>query len=366
MATRITTCPIWGTKYEADGYFDEATQTCHVADSPRAGGGYVASEVELNASFQSFDESAKARLTTWLIEQHLQGNVQPAITEDVAKYAKNKVALPVSERAERLLKLLAREFGTVGENRDIRKNDPSYFAWTESVSEREVDFFIDYLKKQEWLEGHKRHNGTFNGMVTVKGHDRVNDKATKVDLSQAFVAMWFGPQTDEVYTQGIETAIREAGYDPVRIDRKLDVEKIDDAIIAEIRRSRFLVADFTHGDTGVRGGVYYEAGFAVGLGIPVIFTCRNDMVTKLHFDTRQYAHIVWSTPERLRFDLRDRILARIGHGPNSNGAVPLVERPPRKSLGQWLVDNVPRGTNLEPPSREGSGRPNAFLDGESL
>jgi hypothetical protein len=42
-----------------------------------------------------------------------------------------------------------------------------------------------------------------------------------------------------------------------------------------------LVADFT----GQRGGVYWEAGFAQGLGIPVIRTCKSDELWKLHFDT---------------------------------------------------------------------------------
>lgn len=56
---------------------------------------------------------------------------------------------------------------------------------------------------------------------------------------------------------------------------------------AEIRRSRFLVADFTHDKKqGARGSVYYEAGFAHGLNIPVIFTARDG--TKPHFDTSAY------------------------------------------------------------------------------
>ena len=102
----------------------------------------------------------------------------------------------------------------------------------------------------------------------------------------------------------------------MRIDRKADVNKIDDEIIAEIRRSRFLVADFTHGEDGARGGVYFEAGFAYGLGLPVIYSCRADMVEQLHFDTRQYYHIVWESPEELRDGLAQRIEALIGAGPN--------------------------------------------------
>lgn len=34
---------------------------------------------------------------------------------------------------------------------------------------------------------------------------------------------------------------------------------------------------------------------------------------------------------------------------------------PRKPLGRWLIDNVPRGVNLEVPDR-GSNRPIPFVD----
>ena len=369
MATKITSCPIWGAEYEAEGFFDEATRTHHVDDSPRAGGGFIISQVEQRAGLPHFDNAGKARLNTWLIDQRLQGIEKPTVTTDVLDYVKNKPVLPVHERAYRLLRFIAGQTPVVGQRFSFRANTHKAYevlAWSESTELGEIAYFLNFLKLVGWLETRvSADNFIFESLVTVNGYNRLAENNSDVALSQAFVAMWFGSQTDEVYTQGIAPAIREAGYDPVRIDQKLDVEKIDDAIIAEIRRSRFLVADFTHGDKGVRGGVYFEAGFAMGLNIPVFFTCRSDMVEELHFDTRQYAHIVWSTPEQLKFELRDRILARIGHGPNSDKTALLTERPHRQPLGQWLVDNVPRGTNLEPPSREGSGRPNTFLDEES-
>ncbi len=133
--------------------------------------------------------------------------------------------------------------------------------------------------------------------------------------------MWFDPSTNDALHQGIEPAISGAGYRPFRIDQKPDLVKIDDEIMAEIRRSRFLVADFTQHEREARGGVYYEAGFAEGLSIPVIYTCRKDVVdaNNLHFDTRQYAHIVWESPEELRIGLLNRIRARIGPGPLARG-----------------------------------------------
>ena len=104
--------------------------------------------------------------------------------------------------------------------------------------------------------------------MTVDGHNQIFEQHSNLDIAQAFVAMWFDDSMDEVYEKGILPAIEKCGFKAKKIALDLAVDKIDDAIIAEIRRSRFLVADFTHGVKGARGGVYYEAGFAHGIGIP--------------------------------------------------------------------------------------------------
>jgi nucleoside 2-deoxyribosyltransferase len=131
--------------------------------------------------------------------------------------------------------------------------------------------------------------------------------------------MWFDPSMDEPYQKAVSQGIQDAGYEPLRIDKKNHNNKIDDQIIAEIKRSRFIVADFTHGEGGMRGGVYYEAGFAHGLNIPVIFTCRKDVVKKIHLDTRQYNHILWEADKLDEFKkaLSERISAIIGDGPTT-------------------------------------------------
>ena len=64
-----------------------------------------------------------------------------------------------------------------------------------------------------------------------------------------------------------------------------------------------------------RGGVYFEAGFALGLGLQVIWVCRQDQVELMHFDTRQYNHIAWSDPDDLYKRLKNRIVALLGVGP---------------------------------------------------
>ena len=84
------------------------------------------------------------------------------------------------------------------------------------------------------------------------------------------------------------------------------------AILAEIRRAQFVVADIT----GARGGVYFEAGFAKALGRDVFFTCREDRFSNdRHFDTEHFQHTMWTTPADLRTKLRQKVLALKGQGP---------------------------------------------------
>jgi len=57
---------------------------------------------------------------------------------------------------------------------------------------------------------------------------------------------------------------------------------------AAIRTARFVIADLTHDNNGA----YFEAGFAEGLGLPVIYTCEAGKfdAKKTHFRYKPYAH----------------------------------------------------------------------------
>ena len=132
-------------------------------------------------------------------------------------------------------------------------------------------------------------------------------------VSTAFVAMWFNPSMEEVWTEGFYPGTADAGYHALRIDKHQHNNRIDDEIIVKIKECKFLVADFTGG----RGGVYFEAGLALGQGKPVIWVVREDELNSIHFDNRQYCFITWKPGElpKLRRDLHLRIEATIGKGP---------------------------------------------------
>jgi hypothetical protein len=145
-------------------------------------------------------------------------------------------------------------------------------------------------------------------VLTLEGIQRAESLQKEViNTKQCFVAMWFDPSMMDIYNRYITKAAQDTGYESLTIGQKEHTDKICDQIISEIRRSKFLIADFT----GHRGGVYFEAGFALGLGLPVIWTCKKDDLENLHFDIRQYNFIAWETGEELRERLTNRIRATI-------------------------------------------------------
>lgn len=187
----------------------------------------------------------------------------------------------------------------------------------EAVEFTEEDFPIAYAHEHNEFariirmmrEAGQLHNFGTGGLVAqieIAGWRRLKELESKnIAYDQAFIAVSFAEELSVVWDDGIKPAAFDAGYRPLRVDKHQHNERIDDLIVAEIKRSGLLIADFTYPSPGV----YFEAGFALGLGIPVIWCCRDDeMVRKtLHFDTRQYNHIMWKTPEDLREKLKNRI-----------------------------------------------------------
>lgn len=303
-----------------------------ISSSPRVGTDYVISKVVALNLFNELNTGRlRARLTTLLLNAYLRGDPEPEVTFDMIELAKNASPLRADERADRLLRHLVDLSPNIGVPVSLGLNHQavgtvfttatdSALAWSESEDFDELMFLIEHLQTIGFVKFNEIEEFTFNVTVTVQGHAHIADQSTPSNSSQAFVAMWFDDSMDAVYHDAIAPAIQAAGYEPYRIDRDNFLNKIDDEIIAQIRQSKFLLADFTHApEGGVRGSVYYEAGSAYGLGIPCIFTARND--ADLQFDTRQFPHILWKPNDlnALKHELTYRILAlpELGRGPNA-------------------------------------------------
>jgi hypothetical protein len=209
------------------------------------------------------------------------------------------------EKLDNLLQLIASKSAGVGQESTFGSEDHPLLIPSKAG---EVTFMMIELE----------HRGLVTGgpglYVTMKGWERLEQiRHSGRSSTRCFVAMWFSPSMQSMYDKAIRPAITAAGYEPLRIDKHEHVNRIDDEIVGQIRRSRFMVADFT----GQRGGVYFEAGLMQGLGRHVIWMCRNEELesSKLHFDVRQFNFIGYSSEDEARKRLYDRILAVEGEGP---------------------------------------------------
>jgi nucleoside 2-deoxyribosyltransferase len=105
--------------------------------------------------------------------------------------------------------------------------------------------------------------------------------------------MKFGDEElDKIFAKCFKPAVEQTGFELIRLDEKPRAGLIDDQLRVEIRSSRFLIADLTHGNFGA----YWEAGYAEGLGKPVIYTCEKAVFDnqEIHFDTNHHLTVLWN------------------------------------------------------------------------
>jgi len=181
---------------------------------------------------------------------------------------------------------------------------------------QEANFYFDSLVEQGLATREQSYTGhpSPRFKVTANGWKELNRiEQLGSESSNAFIAMSFHPDRDP-FERAISSAVSAAGYLPIRVDQVEHVNHIDDEIIARIRGSKFLIADFT----GQRNGVYFEAGFMLGLGRPVMWLCEKEDLKNVHFDTRQYNTIDYIDAADLQKRLQFRIEAILGKGPHTS------------------------------------------------
>jgi len=150
---------------------------------------------------------------------------------------------------------------------------------------------------------------TIHSRLTPAGWLRVEElKRAHVSSRYSFFARKFAnDQLDEVFIRCLQPAVLATGYELRTVMPKAG--QVDAIIEDEIRRCRFLLADLSDDNAGA----YWEAGFAEGLGKPVIYVCREGINT--HFDTDHRQTVKWdlstleTTAAQLKAVIRNTLLA---------------------------------------------------------
>ncbi len=269
-------------------------------------GKFMVPGLESKTALSRLTDEQLVKLSGWVFERNREGSV-PEVSKEVVGRVVNRPLPPLSERLDRLLLEAVRGHKRFGQQLHFKARH--FLATTYSLEVNELNWLVDALVDQGLVKVVTTSN---TKEITPDGYRKIDElrRRTKPS-SKAFVAMSFDKGMHDVFIKGLQKGIEDAGYDGVRVDKTEHIDRIDDQIIALIRESAFIVADFT----GHRGGVYFEAGFALGLGLPVIWTCRKSDMKDLHFDIRQYNTIDWTGPKDLAERLQHRIEATLGKGP---------------------------------------------------
>jgi len=227
----------------------------------------------------------------------------------------NQIIYPKTPKAklDNLLKTLYHFQKVDGELIQIKGevSKPEFYYKHFFKSASECVYYFKELKYQELIDCvfNEVTNEPFKFRITFKGLNYYLELTERGDLSnKCFVAMSFDPKMKEI-RESIKATVLQNDFDPVIIDEQLidSSQTINDAIISAIKSCKFCIADFTE----QKDGVYFESGFAVGLGKPVIYTCLREWFDKSHFDTNHFPHIIYESNKELVEKLEMKIKAWI-------------------------------------------------------
>ena len=215
----------------------------------------------------------------------------------------------IMEKQNAILKMLYRHNPNIGEAIELEDFQPYMFY---AKNDSEMGYLLELMNAKELIRVKVSWTSTRKPILGLpltideKGWILLEDIIHQENSNNVFVAMWFDPSMDPAYIS-IRDALGSLGFQAMRIDRKQHNNEISGEILYEIRKCRFIIADVTN----QRHGVYFEAGYALGRGIPIIWSCKSNDLINVHFDTRQYNHIVWENETELREKLVDRIKGTI-------------------------------------------------------
>lgn len=219
------------------------------------------------------------------------------------------------EQADNLIRLIGDAQSYAGEG--IVHDYPETSGVVGTIHHLELEFILESLAKAGLIEFEKQLGPTYSTSLTFSGAERYEElRKGAASGTHAFMAMQFGNDSlDRIVDDCLRPAVTATGFELRRLNDpgQQKAGLIDDQLRVAIRAARFLIADLTHENNGA----YWEAGYAEGLGKPVIYTCRSSIFKKrkggTHFDTNHHLHILWEPDEldRVSAELKGCIRATV-------------------------------------------------------
>ncbi|MFK5971449.1 MAG: hypothetical protein QM487_15215 [Candidatus Marithrix sp.] len=217
------------------------------------------------------------------------------------------------EQADLLIRWLAENIRGIGEEIVVAPN--THKAIIGAKSDAGFWLILNHLLKIELITGNQQMMAPSWAKITLsfKGWDYYEDlQHGKAVYRKAFMAMQFGEtELDNIVSDIFKPSVEQTGFELIKLDDNPKAGLIDDRLRVEIQSSDFIIADLTHDNLGA----YWEAGYAEGMGKPVIYTCKKQKFDeeKTHFDTNHHLTIRWdkNDPEKAGEELKATIRATL-------------------------------------------------------
>jgi hypothetical protein len=233
------------------------------------------------------------------IRLYTQNDVRPSLwnTSTLQDFCLADTAPPApSQQVTNIIRYLGDNFNETGVGLDYL---PSAFSAIIGSSSREFSISILYeLNNRGILTGRFIGVGSGSGhaqdlYLTLPGWELYErEKSGQVSGNYGFFALKFGdPILDPLLNNHVKPAISELGYTLVDMRDVSRAGVIDNLLRMQIRDAAFVLVDLTHENAGA----YWEAGYAEGLGKPVLYVCEREKFEerKTHFDTNHCTTVLW-------------------------------------------------------------------------
>ena len=286
--------------YQNDCY-EQIAASFHTVECPKCG---LAMVHENAAGLIKHKKLPVYQLMGFVRYNQVQHGKKVTITEENINYILNDPIIPldVNSKFERLLVNMSSLVSHAGEKLRLEYQKDFPLAFCKNVDE--FRYVLSELRSLGYISFQADSSSTLACGITAEGWQKISHLSEKnIDSKQCFIAMAFSDKMEHIYGKAIHEAVTSTGYSPYRIDKEEHVELIPYKMLSEIKKSKFVIADFTY----QRGGVYFEAGYAMGQNLPVIWICDEEDFENAHFDIKQYNHIIYTDEH----DLLEKLVVRI-------------------------------------------------------
>ena len=245
------------------------------------------------------DKSNFYKVSSWIREQNDEFDISPEISQEIFEDKLNIRDKRIKEKFDLMMHYLS------SLPYDIQLDNKIFIkCWIKNTEElfELIQKALDenFIKAKLYSSVVYFNKLTFNGLEYIENLDNPNQSSKNI-----FAAFNFEDELNEVFNVHLNQAIVDNGFNYIVVNQD-NVEhnkSINDEIIVKLKSSRIVIADFTNH----RSSVYFEAGFAMGMSIPIIWTCQEGHDKEMSFDTRQFPHIIWKDKDDLVKQVIDRI-----------------------------------------------------------